>query len=150
MFPPNVPYITSYGPLDPNLAIKVNPTVIEGSKAEQVTVNGDLLTRFTDNYSLIAVTFHWDGSKDPSDSPNVSRTGLFDIHKGLIHMAIPWNEHFEAEVIQNPFAPTNYALLLVPKDFGEKSFGTIRQAVSQGAREIDHRGKGHPTPVEIK
>jgi hypothetical protein len=74
--PEPLKYIDSYGPTDtPVLLSKETPHHLLGNKSSKVIVNGSLLGRFADKYNLVSIAFHWNGSQDYKDAPNIAKSG---------------------------------------------------------------------------
>jgi len=96
-----------------------------------------MLTRFSNDYKLVAVCFHADGREDFKDARGVSKSGKFDIRPGQIEMPIYWNDQFVSELKPTTRGGTNYAVLLVPLNVTTDSFTSIREAISEGAKLLE-------------
>jgi hypothetical protein len=137
LFPPGVMYFTSWGPFGGHQDIKVTtyppptPPKVEGYKANQVGIAGDLLAKFADRYRLIAICFQSDGMRDIDDEEDVSKSTIYDIRQGNILMGIPWTDRYTQKFAEGQHG-TTYQVLLVPKQIRKYDFSTTRDAVDHG------------------
>lgn len=143
-FPPNVMYMASWGAANPGgVTIYYNDKNgkgghIQGEAASRVVVQGSEVEKFAKDYRLWAACLHLSGLLDPKDLP-VSGSAIFDIDGPEISMKIPWSDRFQLEAI-NGQGGTNYVLMLIPKSVKSANFATIRDALNQGAVQLQIAG----------
>lgn len=140
-FPPTARCLTFYGTLDPNLKVVVHsdPPIIQGEQANRLTVDGRMLSRFSERYKLVGACFRWNGTTDCKDVTDISKSGTFDIGDGPVEMAIPWNSRYLSEIVRGD-RETTYVLLLVPKNLSPSEFNSVRSALAKGARVLQSVG----------
>ena len=93
-------------------------------------------------FRLAAACFHYYGIGDAKDSPNISKSALYDIvDQPYLDITIPFNQQFEEE--RKKGHGSNYALLLVPNGVKMDQFSTIHEAEALGVKMID-TGAGSP------
>jgi hypothetical protein len=107
-----------------------------------ITVDGDGVLSYKDDYKVMGVAFHDFGKTDMRDISDLSETGLYDIVAGDIQMMVQFSGQFISE-FGNGARGTNYVALMIPKTVSPSQFATIRQAESMGAIVIG-RGSGPP------
>jgi hypothetical protein len=107
----------------------------------RVDAEGRLLLSRKQDYRLAAVAFRYYGNGDMKDSPNLQKSGLYDIENRMVTIFIHPDRQF-IQTMQNE-ARTFYYLLLVPNRVQIDQFATLRQAESLGVIIISS-GMGPP------
>jgi hypothetical protein len=104
-----------------------------------ITADGRLLYNQRNKYELAGIAFDYFGTQDPKDTTDLSKSSLYDIQNGDIHISIPLSETLIADKQQGK-AGTNFMLLLVPKGVRMEQFSTIHQAEALGAKVLSQGG----------
>jgi len=100
-----------------------------------VTADGRLLQSRRGKYQLAAVAFDYFGTQDVKDTPDLSKSSLYDIQDGDVQIAIPFSDSLIADKQQGKTG-TNFMLLLVPKGIGINQFNTIHEAEALGVKVL--------------
>jgi len=129
--PRAAPYMTSWGTTSRDGAEFTYGKLTKGAATSDVEVNGDLLAAYARNYKIVAVCFHWNGSRAYLDTEGLSKSKPYNIAKSSVLITIPWRDSFIREMENQK--GTTYALLLVPVGLSPDKFETLRDATQQGA-----------------
>jgi hypothetical protein len=133
-----IPIITDYGATPPTTFRLGSPETLTGPKQGHIKLDGERLIKFANKYLLVGVCFHLFGG-EPTEATHISKSGLYDIKKGEITIAIPWTNKYINELVSGK-SGTNYALMLVPKSITTDQFDSVKQAMTLGAILVEKRG----------
>ena len=107
-----------------------------GALSSHILVRGRLLNNFDkQKWKMVGVCFHSARTGDMLDSPNISKSGKYEISDDDVYIKIPWNESFIEDLVGGS-STTQYSLLMVPNGVDLEQFSTLRQAHALGAQEV--------------
>ena len=129
----------------PNNALVLGWSVDKGFCT--MTVSGDRVWSYRDNYRLATGCLVYDGAGDIKDAPYLQQSSLYDIRHGNIAMVAKYGEAFP-KYMQEQHAAGNFVVLfLVPLGVTTSQFSTLRQARSLGVKIIaNNLAKFEPIP----